>query len=102
MGKLKYTTAELDAGQLGAMWQFIQMGRHEAFKQDVQALKANLDSIRQSLIQMTGGQRKNDPDHYINFTELGTIVNIIVCETLQLYLSGALDKLEAILADDTE
>ena len=87
----KPTTKRLDEGQLEMMWNFLQMGYQKA---DVATLKELCDRLRQAMIQKTGGQRQDDPAEYIPLDDIGTIVNSIVIETMALYLSGALDRLE--------
>ena len=87
---MKHTIKELDSGQLDLMWQFLQMGHQ---KPNVSALKENCDLLRQLMIQKNAGQRRGNP-HYVEFCDLGTIVNCIVIESMCLYLSGVLDKIE--------
>ena len=87
----KHTIEELDRGQLDLMWSFLQMGNG---KPNIAALKENLNALRQLMIQKTGGQEPYRKSHEISFDDLGTIINCIVIETMQLYLSGGLDKLE--------
>lgn len=87
----KRTIEELDRGQLELMWNFLKMGNG---KPNIAALKENLDALRQLMIQKTGGQEPYRKSHEITMDDLGTIINCIVIETMQLYLSGGLDKLE--------
>ena len=87
----KATVENLDRGQLDLMWSFLQMGNG---KPNIAALKENLDELRQMMIQKTGGQEKYIKSHEVTWDDLGTIINCIVIETMQLYLSGGLDKLE--------
>lgn len=88
----KIDTRRLDMGQLELMWNFLRMGYQQP---NIEALKENCDRLRQAMIQKTAGQRKGDPEHYIDlFNDTGTIINCIVIETMALYLSGALDRLE--------
>ena len=87
----KHTIEELDRGQLDLMWNFLKMGNG---KPNIAALKENLNALRQLIIQKTGGQEPYRKSHKISFDDLGTIINCIVIETMQLYLSGGLDKLE--------
>ena len=87
----KNTIEELDRGQLELMWNFLKMGNG---KPNIAALKENLDALRQLMIQKTGGQEPYRKSHEILKDDLGTIINCIVIETMQLYLSGGLDKLE--------
>lgn len=93
---LKRTVQELDMGQLELTWSMLMMGHQ---KPNIPALKENCDLLRQAMIQMTAGQRNNDPPNYLNFNEIGTICNNIVIEAMCLYLSGALDKLDWIEAE---
>ena len=94
----KRTVRELDAGQLDLMWQFLMMGQQRS---NIPALKDLCDQLRQLMIQKTAGQRKDDPKSHVNINDLGTIVNGIVIETMCLYLSGDLDKLEGGAGDGT-
>ena len=86
------TTKRLDEGQLDFMWNFLKMG---AQKPNVPALKDLCNQLRQAMIQKTGGNRNSNSKEYVSFDDIGTIVNCIVVETMALYLSGELDKLEA-------
>jgi len=84
----KHTVKELDAGQLDLMWHFLQMGYQ---KSNIPALKEHCDLLRQALIQKNAGQR--DDRNYVDFKDIGTIINCIVIETMCLYLSGDLDRI---------
>ena len=50
--------------------------------------------LRQMMIHKTAGQTAYKKSYEISLEDFGTIVNCIVIETMQLYLSGRLDKLE--------
>ena len=91
MSKSQYNVKNLDAGQLELMWNFLRMGYQKA---NVPALKDLCGQLRQAMIQKTAGQRDDDPEYYTKFEDIGTIINSIVIETMALYLSGELDKLE--------
>ena len=95
----KHTVANLDAGQLDAMWNMLRMGYQ---KSNIPALKEHLDLLRQAMIQKTAGQRDNDPKDYVSFDDAGTIINIIVIGAMCLYLSGDLDKLELLVEGSVE
>ena len=97
MSKTKPTVQDLDMGQLDLMYSFLQVGHQRA---NIPALKDLCDQLRQAMIQKTAGQRSDDPKQYVPFANIGTIVNSIVIETMCLYLSGELDRLEA--RDETE
>ena len=94
MNSLPRTVKELDEGQLDLMWNFLMMGEQKA---NIPALKEHCDQLRQAMIQKTGGNRKNDPKYYTSHEDIGTLVNCIVIETMCLYLSGELDKIEALV-----
>ena len=97
----KPTLKRLDMGQLDLMWSFLQLRKDcTCTKGDVQTLKTHLDVIRQALIQKTAGQRKDDGAESVDYADLGTYINLIVVETLSLYIYGGLDRLEEILPKD--
>lgn len=88
---MKHNTRELDAGQLDLMWEFLRFGKQKA---NIPALKDLCEQLRQAMVQKTGGRREVEPDGYVDSADVGTIVNSIIVETMCLYLSGDLDKLE--------
>ena len=94
---MKATLENLDRGQLDMMWDFLMMGKQQS---NIPALKEYLDMLRQAMIQKTAGQRGHDPKNYVPFEDIGTICNIIVIESMCLYLSGDLDKLEQMTKED--
>lgn len=85
--------------QLDMMWNFLKFKHGQ--KANIPALKESLDNLRVLLIQKSAGQPKHTKATYISFDDLDTIVNCIVIESMQLYLSGDLNKLEG-LHDDTK
>lgn len=87
----KPTVKRLDEGQLEMMWNFLRMGYQ---KPNIQALKENLDAIRQMMIQKTAGQGGYSTSEAVSFDDLQTHINCVVIEAMCLYLSGRLDKLE--------
>ena len=88
---MKHNVKELDDGQLEMMWNFLRMGYQKA---NIPALKEHCEQLRQAMVQKTGGRRENEPEGYVYIEDVGTIVNCVVIETMCLYLSGALDKIE--------
>lgn len=88
----KHNLKELDEGQLEMMWNFLRFGYQE--KPHIPALKEHLDAIRQMMVQKTAGQEGYSDSKSISFNDLQTHINCVVIETMCLYLSGALDKLE--------
>ena len=95
---MPHNTKELDKGQLDFMWSFLMMGSQ---KSNIPVLKEYCEMLRQAMIQKTAGQRKDDPSCYVDFQDVGTIVNCIVIEAMTLYLSGDLEKLEKEVENDT-
>lgn len=91
---VKHTIDNLDRGQLELMWNFLKMGNG---KPNISALKENLDALRQMLIQKTAGQEPYKKSHEIPFEDYDTIINCIVIEAMQLYLSGTLNNLEDLV-----
>ena len=97
--KGKNTIKNLDSGQLDLMWQFLMMGQH---KSNIPVLKENLDLLRQAMMQKDAGQRKDSGISAVKFEDIGTICNIIIIESMALYLSGDLDKFEERNYEDNE
>ena len=93
---MKHTIEELDNGQLDLMWNFLRFGCGQ--KSNIPALKEHLDMLRQAMSQKTGGQEKYKDSQSVDFNDIGTIINCIVIESMQLYLSGDLDRLEKLKA----
>lgn len=94
----------LEAGQLEFMWNFLKLRKENSCtKQDVRDLKESLDKIRLALLQKTAGQTKNDNDrNSVNIEmDLGTYVNLVVIQSMALYIYGGLDVLENALPDET-
>ena len=87
----KPTLKNLDEGQLELMWNFLRMGHQ---KPNISVLKESLDAIRQAMIQKNAGQRKDGQASTVPFEDIGTHINIVVIESMCLYISGMLDKLE--------
>ena len=92
-------TEKFDKEQLDFMWNFLKMGIP---KSNIPALKKLLDDLRRVMTQKTAGQQPYKKANDIPFEDLGTIVNSIVIETMMLYLSGDLDKLEKMKEEKRE
>jgi hypothetical protein len=88
---MKHTIENLDLGQLDYMWTFLRMGKQRA---NIPALKHYCDELRQAMIQKTAGQERYKRPYETDCKDLGTTINCLVIETMCLYLSGDLDKLE--------
>lgn len=97
----KHNVRELDAGQLETMWNFLKLQQRDTCtKEDVRQLKEHLDTIRQALVQKRSGRREGDPKNYVDFEDVGTYINFVIIDALQLYVHGGLDKLEEVLPDE--
>lgn len=88
----KHSTEELDRGQLDLMWNFLRFDCGQ--KSDITTLKEHLNMLRQAMIQKTSGQGRKDHKNDVDFGDIGTIVNCIVIETMQVYLAGDFDIIE--------
>ncbi len=96
----KPTTKNLDFGQLDLMWNFLKMGHQKA---NIPELKELCDQLRQAMIQKTAGQEPYRKAYEIDIqNEIMTICNGIVIETMCLYLSGELDKLDNVKEMEVE
>lgn len=85
---------DLDRGQLDLMWNFLRFKCGQV--SNIPTLKEHLNQLRQAMLQNTGGQKKYKKAYDVPREDIGTIINCIVIETMQLYLSGDLDKLEEL------
>ena len=93
-----HDTKSLDAGQLELMWSMLQVGHQ---KSNIPALEEHLDLLRQAMLQKTAGQKPYAKVGDVDVaSDLGTIINCIVIESMCLYLSGDLDKLNKLLAEE--
>lgn len=98
---MKHNLRDLDEGQLHMMWNFLKLQRkNTCTKEDVRILKEHIDIIRQAMVQKTAGQRDTDPDTYVDFADIGTYINFVVIDALQLRIYGGLDVLEEVLPDE--
>lgn len=81
---------KVNRDMMDSMWAFLRLGGQKA---SVQTLRENCEILKQMMEQKTAGQRADHP-HDVPFADLDAVKNIIVLESLALYVSGALDKLE--------
>ena len=91
-----HNPAALDAGQLDMMWNFLRSGYQ---KPNIPALKELCEQLRHAMLQKTGGQEPYKKAADVPMEDVPTIANCIVIETMCLYLSGGLDRLEEREAD---
>ena len=83
---------------LDTMFAMLMMGKQ---KSNIPVLKEHLDKLRRLLTQKTAGQQPYAKSSDVDFAEIWTVCNVIVIETMCLYLSGDLDRIEEA-ADGTE
>lgn len=88
-------TTAINKGQFDTMWDFLQMGKQEG---NPEVLKEYCERLRHMMMQKTAGQRKDKPKDE-PLENLSTILNIIIIESMCLYLSGDLDKLITMRGD---
>lgn len=81
-----------DVEQFAFMWSAMRFGYCKY--PHVDNLKSYCNQLRQGIIQKNCGTRRDKPEHYISFEDVGTIINSIAIEILCLYLCGSLDELE--------
>ncbi len=96
----KHTVKNLDSGQLDLMWNFLRFTKDLNETQNiVPQLKEHCDCLRQAMVQKVSGEyaESKGVKGYVKLEDLGTIINCIVIETMQLRLCGGLDfLLEAV------
>lgn len=78
-----------DAKGFDLMWDFLQIGKAKA---NIPALIENLELLRTLMMQKTAGQRE-DKSCDVSFDSIETVKDIIVIETMCLWLSGGLAPL---------
>ena len=89
---LSYYKQEFDKRGFDTMWTFLQMGQQ---KSNVPTLKKAIQDLITMMTQKNSGHRGNDKKS-INWEEnVDMTIITIVCESVGLYLSGDLDKIES-------
>lgn len=83
-----YYKNEFDKRGLDTMWTFLQIGRQ---KSNIPQLKKAIQDLIKMMTQKSSGKTKKDINIEENFDM--TIITIIL-ESVALYLSGDLEKLE--------
>ena len=98
----KHNIKELDMGQLEIMWQFLKFKGKGISPNDVDALQHNLDVLREFMIKKTGRPETICGTEY-SMDDIGTVINIIVCTAMRIYLDGGLDIIrEKLVLQSTE
>lgn len=85
-----YYKNEFDKRGFDTMWTFLQMGQQ---KSNIPQLKKTIQDLIQMMTQKTAGQKVNTKDISLEQNFDMTIITIVL-ESVALYLSGDLDKLE--------
>ena len=85
-----YYKNEFDKRGFDTMWTFIQMGQQ---KSNIPQLKKAIQDLIHMMTQKTVGQKVNTKDISLEQNFDMTIITIVL-ESVALYLSGDLDKLE--------
>ena len=85
-----YYKNEFDKRGFDTMWTFLQMGQQ---KSNISQLKKTIQDLIQMMTQKTAGQKVNTKDISLEQNFDMTIITIVL-ESVALYLSGDLDKLE--------
>ena len=88
---MSYYKEQFDARGFDTMWTFLQMGRCQ--KSNIPKLKEAIQDLIKMMSQKSSGKNNKDINWEENFDM--TIITII-CESVELYLSGDLDKLEEV------
>lgn len=73
-----------------AMWGFLQMG---VLKDNIPVLVNHLELLKTLMTQKSAGQRK-DKQCDVSFDDIETIKDVIVIETMCLWLSGKMERLK--------
>ena len=85
-----YYNNEFNKRGFDTMWTFLQMGQQ---KSNVSQLKKTIQDLIQMMTQKTAGQKVNTKDVSLE-QNFDMAVITIVLESVALYLSGDLDRLE--------
>ena len=85
-----YYNNEFNKRGFDTMWTFLQMGQQ---KSNISQLKKTIQDLIQMMTQKTAGQKVNTKDISLEQNFDMTIITIVL-ESVALYLSGDLDRLE--------
>lgn len=93
---------KLDGGQLDMMWNFLKFKGKGVTVHEVEGLENLLDQLRTAMIQKSAGQpnREAKTSGYVEFEDLGTILNSIIIETMAVYLGGGFEKLKEAIESE--
>ena len=88
---------KLDGGQLAVMWNFLRFHGEKPTIREIEGLEASLDSLHVIMIQKGDGSREGKTAGAELFTDMETVLNNIIIETMWLYLSGGLTMLKDVI-----
>lgn len=91
---------KLDGGQLDVMWNFLRFHPDKPSVKEIECLEASLDSLRTMMIQKGDGSREGKTAGAELFSEMETVLNNIIIETMWLYLSGGFEMLKEMVKND--
>ena len=91
---------KLDGGQLDMMWNFLRFHGKRPTVREIEALEKNLDSLRVMMIQKGDGSREGKTAGAELFTDMETVLNNIIIETMWLYLAGGLKMLKEVIENE--
>lgn len=91
---------KLDGGQLDVMWNFLCFHPNKPSVKEIEGLESSLDSLRTMMIQKGDGSREGKTAGAELFTDMETVLNNIIIETMWLYLSGGFEMLKEMVKND--
>lgn len=91
---------KLDGGQLDMMWNFLRFHGKRPTVREIEALEENLDRLRTMMIQKDDGSREGKTAGAELFTDMETVLNNIIIETMWLYLAGGLKMLKEVIENE--
>lgn len=91
---------KLDGGQLDVMWNFLRFHGSKPTVKEIDGLIENLDRLRTMMIQKGDGSREGKTTGAELFSEMETVLNNIIIETMWIYLSGGFEMLKEVLSSD--
>ena len=91
---------KLDGGQLDLMWNFLRFHPDKPTVKEIDGLTENLDRLRTMMIQKGDGSREGKTAGAELFTEMETVLNSIIIETMWIYLSGGFEMLKEVVKND--
>lgn len=85
---------------LDSMWNFLRFHGSKPTVKEIEGLEASLDSLRVMMIQKGDGSREGKTAGAELFTDMETVLNNIIIETMWLYLSGGFTMLKDVIKNE--